>query len=161
MLLHSVDSYCLSQKYKAKSLHSSVSISGINKVAFTQFVDELPSADITGPNTLHPVVKVIFKSFATAAKEIKDTISLSTFTVVEDAKTSSSTGNINSSGDNQKSIDIIANDIIKLQLSNDLASVNINAYIVSEEEEIPIKFKSSSCSDTFVIAFDPLDGICL
>ena len=60
------------------------------------------------------------------------------------------TTNINFSGDNQKTLDIISNDI----LINNLTKTNCCSFLLSEENEDAIKLHHGD----YMVTFDPLDG---
>jgi fructose-1,6-bisphosphatase I len=62
-------------------------------------------------------------------------------------------GDVNSTGDDQKKLDVLSNDIFIDALTNCGAC----AVLVSEENEDPI-FVPESKAGRFVVAFDPLDG---
>ena len=61
--------------------------------------------------------------------------------------------NINSSGDEQKKLDVISNDI----MIHELKFTDCCSILISEEDENPTIVKTKS-KNNFVVAFDPLDG---
>ena len=62
--------------------------------------------------------------------------------------------NINASGDIQKKLDVIANDIMIKELTN----TNYCSVLLSEENEEPIILDKEFNKGKYIIAFDPLDG---
>ena len=61
-------------------------------------------------------------------------------------------GNANASGDDQKKLDVIANDVFCAAVRDSMRT----SIMVSEEEESPIALASSS--GQYIVAFDPIDG---
>ena len=62
--------------------------------------------------------------------------------------------NINASGDVQKKLDVIANDI----MIKELTDTNYCSILLSEENEEPIILDKEFNKGKYIIAFDPLDG---
>jgi len=62
-------------------------------------------------------------------------------------------GEVNSTGDDQKKLDVLSNDI----MINALVNSGVCSVLVSEENEEPI-FVPKEKSGKFCVAFDPLDG---
>ena len=63
------------------------------------------------------------------------------------------TNNINSTGDEQKALDVLSNDI----MIDALTKTNLCSCLLSEENEDPIILDLLS-ADKYMVAFDPLDG---
>ena len=61
---------------------------------------------------------------------------------------------VNASGDVQKKLDVIANDI----MINALAETNCCSVLLSEENDEPIALDDEFNKDKYIVAFDPLDG---
>jgi len=62
-------------------------------------------------------------------------------------------GEVNSTGDDQKKLDVLANDM----MINALVNCGVCAILVSEENEEPILIPSNKAGK-YCVAFDPLDG---
>jgi fructose-1,6-bisphosphatase I len=64
-------------------------------------------------------------------------------------------GSINVQGEEQKKLDVLANDLLKVALSR----ADAVQTIASEEEETPIsRPKSPGANTSYIVSFDPLDG---
>ena len=60
----------------------------------------------------------------------------------------------NSSGDIQKKLDVVSNDI----MINNLTQTNCCSILLSEENDAPIFLKKEYSEKNYIVAFDPLDG---
>jgi len=63
-------------------------------------------------------------------------------------------GEVNSTGDDQKKLDVLADDM----MINALVNSGVCAVLVSEEKEEPILVPKNLTNGRFCVAFDPLDG---
>jgi fructose-1,6-bisphosphatase I len=100
--------------------------------------------NIQNKDNLIKVVNAIQKS----SIEIKNKLAYAAILSINGSVT-----NINSSGDEQKKLDVISNDI----MIHELKFTDCCSILISEEDEKPTIVKTKS-KNNFVVAFDPLDG---
>lgn len=110
-----------------------------------QHLDEFHASD---SSAARDIISVMAKS----AIEIQHILATATITGAS-ITTGDSSGNINSSGDEQKSLDILCNDIVK----NNLLKLTAVKGLVSEEED-GIIVNASSKEGKYIVTYDPLDG---
>lgn len=91
----------------------------------------------------------IIRNVATSCVMVKNIIAQGSILNVDEKAQAAS--QINASGDKQKPVDVLANDILKSSLLS-LPSV---CSIISEEEDQPLK---NNDSGPYIVAYDPLDG---
>lgn len=91
---------------------------------------------------------ILLNSIATSCKLITSAVQRAGI-----AKLYGLAGEVNSTGDDQKKLDVLANDM----MINALVNCGVCAVLVSEENEEPIIVPQAR-SGKFCVAFDPLDG---
>lgn len=107
-----------------------------------------------GQHQEHSDLTSVFDSIQDACKDIAKLVKRASF---EDTNgLHEGGGSINVQGEEQKKLDVLANDVLKLALSRS----DVVQTLASEEEEVPISRprKSLSSEKSYIVAFDPLDG---
>ncbi len=90
-----------------------------------------------------------FNVFVESSKEIN-----SHFVEVASYELGATHGGENDSGDSQKGMDILSNDILKANFSKNAESLDLYGVMSEEDKEIIVLNKEGH----YVVAFDPLDG---
>jgi len=99
-------------------------------------------------NTRDPELVILLNSIAISCKLIASAVSRAGV-----AKLYGLAGEVNSTGDDQKKLDVLSNDM----MINALINSGVCAVLVSEENEEPIVVPAEK-HGKFCVAFDPLDG---
>jgi fructose-1,6-bisphosphatase I len=97
----------------------------------------------------------VLDSLQSACKEISHLVRTASFEDSQVMGLHEGGGSINVQGEEQKILDVLANDILKVALSRS----EVVQTIASEEEDTPIsRPKSKTAKKSYIVAFDPLDG---
>jgi len=99
----------------------------------------------------------VFESLQCACRDISKLVRKASFGESNLSGLHDGGGSINIQGEEQKKLDVLANDIMK----EALAQAGTVQTLASEEEEVPILLRlpnTKSSKKSYIVAFDPLDG---
>ena len=99
---------------------------------------------------LEPFLLKVIQAIALSSIEIQECIRYSALKGLHGVHSNEQ----NNSGDVQKKLDVISNDI----MINHLTGTKCCITLLSEENNAPIYLKTESSTQNYVVAFDPLDG---
>lgn len=100
---------------------------------------------------LEPALLNVIKAISQSSVEIEEMIR---YLALNDLQGDHHTNEQNSSGDVQKKLDVISNDIM-IKYLTETKCCNI---LLSEENDAPIRLKKESPTQLYSVAYDPLDG---